>query len=89
LPAPGDLFLEIQTAKLHGGWGAWSRLPVEERAKLLAHELHLKMREHYEYDVRSPADKPDAKASAREGRGPWSDMRKQFFGGGHNIANEK
>lgn len=83
MPSPGDLFLEIETAKKHGGWPVWQKLGVEDRARLLAHELHVKMREHYEYDVRNPA-KPETKKTADNA--PWSAMREKFYGGGHNIA---
>ena len=77
--------MEIETAKLHGGWAVWKSLPTEEKAELLAHELHKKMREHYEYDLRM-----DSSAKATEGRSSsgknnfLSNMRDKFLGGGKN-----
>ena len=82
LPSPGDRFLEIETAKLHGGWPAWRGLPTVAKAELLAHELHKRMREHYGFDQRTegggrPADKKP--------KGDFlSRMRDRFLGGGEN-----
>ena len=48
----------------------------------MAHELHAKMREHYDYDVRNPApEKPVTRDTS-----PWAKMRERFTGGGFNIA---
>lgn len=82
LPSPGDLFLEIETAKKHGGWSVWKSLPTVEKAQLLAHELHVKMREHYEYDVRLPAADREPKG---ESASPLSAMRERFLNGGKNL----
>jgi hypothetical protein len=49
------------------------------KAQLLAHELHKKMREHYEYDLRLPAEKKPAPKNNFLNR-----MRDRFLGGGEN-----
>jgi len=73
-------YFEIECAKLHGGWGAWSRLPAVQRGRLLAHEMVKNMRTHYDQDqLRRREDK--AKSKGDEGA-PWSAMREQFFGKG-------
>jgi hypothetical protein len=82
LPSPGDFWLEVETAKKHGGWAAWRGLATVEKARLLAHELHKGMREHYEYDQRAPA-KTEAEKSVG-GSSPLSAMREKFLGGGFN-----
>ena len=82
MPDPGIRFLEIETSKKHGGWAAWAALPDPVRAELMAHELHGKMREHYEFDMRNPAPE---KTATRD-TSPWAKMRERFTGGGFNIA---
>jgi len=86
LPAPGLEYFEIETAKLHGGWGIWIRLPVEARARLLAHEFHKNMREHYQWDMRKTeagSGVSDPGSGRRGDAGaPWSDLREKFFGKG-------
>lgn len=47
LPAPSDDFLEIETAKQHGGWHAWQQIPVWRREQLMAHDLHKSRRDVY------------------------------------------
>lgn len=55
LPAPADDYLEIECAKLHGGWGVWQTLPLYLRGKLMAHEMEKNMRDRYYLDVRKPS----------------------------------
>jgi len=86
LPPPDNLFLEIEAAKKHGGWSAWVRLTMQERALLLAHEMHLNLREHYECDLRK---QPATPAKTPADNAPWTRMRNTFLGGGHNVAREK
>lgn len=76
MPAPDALYLEIETAKKHGGWGAWMRLPAVDRGKLMAHEMHSNMRQHYEFDQRQA---PEKAAEKKDSASPWSAMRKRFF----------
>lgn len=67
----------MEVAKLHGGWVMWERLPVQRRAKLIAHELHKGMRDHYYYDKRPEAEKGEKP----KGEAPWDVMRKRYLGG--------
>lgn len=76
LPAPGYEFQEIEAAKKHGGWGEWLKLSVMDRGRLLAHELHAKMREHYEYDMRGDGG---GASRGKDKKAPWSQMRERFF----------
>jgi len=74
LPPTDDEYFEIETAKQHGGWWVWSRyLSAQERVKLMAHELHKNMREHYYFDKRAPGEKVDKP----KGEAPWDVMRKR------------
>lgn len=77
LPVPGGEYFEIETAKLHGGWAVWERLPCSTRGRLLAHEQHKAMREHYAHDLRSA----EGKATAPKVEAPWDAARNRFFGG--------
>jgi len=85
LPSPGDRFLEIETAKLHGGWPAWQKLALVVKAELLAHELHKRMREHYDFDQRN-AKAESGKAESRNSKKSdfLSRMRDRYLGGGEN-----
>ena len=49
----------------------------------MAHELHQKMREHYDYDQRTPAAE---KEKPKRDHAPWSAMRERYLGGGCNTA---
>lgn len=81
LPSPGDRFFEIEVAKLHGGWPVWVGLSSAMKAELLAHEMHKRMREHYEFDQRTNEGKPAEKPKRHD---IMSVMRNRFFGGGIN-----
>jgi hypothetical protein len=82
LDPPDSRYLEIETAKLHGGWAAWIALPVVTRAELLAHEHHAAMRKHYEFDQQREAGE---KAGSKPPKNNFlTQMRNRFFGGGEN-----
>ncbi len=68
----------MEAAKQYGGWESWLRLTEATRAKLLAHEMHRNMREHYEYDQRAPAEK---KPGGNTALAPWVRMREAFLNG--------
>jgi len=72
---------------LHGGWPAWSQLPVQMRGWLMAHELEKNMRDHYYFDVRQKngkkgPEKPPAASVADLIREKWQ-------GKPSNIADKK
>lgn len=83
---------EIETAKLHGGWPAWCRLPAPVRGRLIAYEHVKHLREHYQFDRRRALDdaelEVDAEGNTRprgagkgKGEEPGAWARKTFFGG--------
>lgn len=75
MPPTDDRYSEIETAKKHGGWYVWTRcLHPQERAELMAHELHRSMREHYYFDVRAPGEKAE---KPKRGEFAWDEMRKR------------
>jgi hypothetical protein len=78
LDPPDDEYNEIEASKLHGGWWIWTRrLGPQERAKLMAHELHKQMRECYYYDKQRAAGERPEKPKAEA---PWDVMRRRVMG---------
>lgn len=74
LPPTSDEYFEIETAKKHGGWPVWRALSVQDRAKLMAHEMHAGMREHYYFDKRLKGDK----AEKPKLEAPWEKVKKRY-----------
>ncbi|MDE2105974.1 MAG: hypothetical protein KGL39_52615 [Patescibacteria group bacterium] len=85
LPAPPDDYFEMETAKLHGGWPGWCGLPAQMRGKLMAHELHKNMREHYYFDMKNP----DEQSKAEKPKAPWDAAREKFFGGQPTAGGDR
>ena len=81
---PGDDYFEIECAKQHGGWPAWSLLPVMTRGRLMAHEMEKNMRDHYSFDKRSKGDK-STKAPDRD---IASLIRDRWQGRPGNVADK-
>ncbi len=59
--------------KLHGGWGAWQRVPGRVRGELVAHEWEKNLREGYVSEKLNQA-KPAGAESATDR------VRQAFFG---------
>ena len=78
LPAPPDFFLEVETAKAHGGWGAWVKLDPLTRAKLMAHDLHKSRRDGY-YRERIAAHARADKKSFSPHNDPLDAIKARWF----------
>ena len=78
LPAPGDEYFEMETAKaFHYTWAEWLAEDPLLRAKMMAHELHKGMRDTYLFEQRQASaerggDRPKTPA-------PWETIREKFF----------
>ena len=75
LPAPGWEYQELEAVKSLGyTLSAWYAETLEDRCRLVAHELHRSLRQAWEHHHTRKAAESEGK------RTPFDKLRQQFFG---------
>ena len=85
LPEPPWEYAEIETMKAFGCWSlsAWRALPLDERAELMAHEIHRSLRERW-YAAKLRAARKQAapgEPGKTRSQAPWDVVQRMFLEG--------
>lgn len=85
LPDPGWSYTDIEVMKAFGCWdiAAWRAQSPDQRAELIAHEIHKGLRERWNtLKLRAQARKASgAPAGKPLSQAPWDVIARQFQGG--------